>query len=117
VVIEPQHPLPLPPLVLPTHKPISHCTCTHAPAPLAFLTAKQLFHNCVTYHIPTTKFVCKAMLPAEADGFAYLCQALTLVGGPEALLILKPSTGKFLKHRQLLPDPRYKATWDTSYAN
>jgi hypothetical protein len=57
------------------------------------------------------------MQPAEFDGFAYLCQALTQVSGLEALLVLDPSTGKFLEHRQLCCDPRYKATWDTSYAN
>ena len=81
------------------------------------------------YHIPTTKSVwaptepigfagiCKAMQLAEIDSFAYLCQALTFVDGPEALLVLDPSTGEFLKHHQLRCDPRYKATWDTSYAN
>jgi hypothetical protein len=40
-----------------------------------------------------------------------------LVGGPEALLVLDPSTGKFLKHGHLSHDPRYKATWDMSHAN
>jgi hypothetical protein len=57
------------------------------------------------------------MQPAEVEGFAYLCKASILVGGPEALLVLDPSTGKFLEHRQLHRDPRYKATWDTFYAN
>jgi hypothetical protein len=57
------------------------------------------------------------MQPAEVDGFAYLCKALTLVGGPEALLVLNPSNRKLLEHCQLCPDPHYKATWDTSYAN
>jgi hypothetical protein len=54
------------------------------------------------------------MQPAEIDRFAYLCQALTLVGGPEALSVLNPSTGKLLKHCQLRHDPHYKATWDMS---
>jgi hypothetical protein len=54
---------------------------------------------------------------AEIDSFAYLCHALMHVGGPKALSVLDPSTGKFLKHCQLQSDPRYKATWDTSYAN
>ncbi len=57
------------------------------------------------------------MQPSWIDGIAYLCQALTHVSGLEALLVLNPSTGKFLKHCQLQCDPRYKATWDTSYAN
>jgi hypothetical protein len=57
VVIESQHLLALPPLVLPTRKPISHCTRSCAPAPLALFTAGQQLHKCVTYHIPTTKSV------------------------------------------------------------
>jgi hypothetical protein len=140
VLIEPQVPSPrvmieswhlsaLPPLVLPTCKPISHCTHFRAPAPLALFTAGQPLHKCVTYHIPTAKSVrptaepigfaglCKTMHPAEIDGFAYLCQALTQMSGLQALSELDPSTGKFLEHRQLHHDPRYKATWDTSYAN
>ena len=36
---------------------------------------------------------------------------------PEALSVLDTSTGEFLEHRQLRRDPRYKETWDTSYAN
>ncbi len=106
MVIEPWHPLPLPPLVISTCEPISDCTRSRVPAPLALFTAKQQFHECVTYHIPTAKSVWspadpigfaglfKAMQSAEVDGFAYLCQASTLVGGPEALLVLNPSTGK-----------------------
>jgi hypothetical protein len=129
VVIEPWHPSLLPPLVLSTCKPISHPTRSGAPAPIALFTAGQLFHKCVTYHIPTANSVqapaepigfeglCKDMQPAEIDEFAYLCQALTHVSGPEALLMLDPSTGEFLKHCQLRQDPRYKATWDTSYPN
>jgi hypothetical protein len=57
------------------------------------------------------------MQPAEIEGFAYLYQALMHLSSLEALLVLKPSTGKFLEHCQLHHDPRYKATWDTSYAN
>jgi hypothetical protein len=59
------------------------------------------------------------MKPVEVEGFAYLCEALTLEDGPGplALLVLNPATAKFLEHRQLLRDPRYKATWDTLYTN
>jgi hypothetical protein len=59
------------------------------------------------------------MKPAEVEGFAYLCKALTLEDSPEplALLVLNPATSKFLEHHQLRQDPRYKATWDTLYAN
>jgi hypothetical protein len=93
-----------------------------------FTTGQQL-HECVTFHIPTTKSIWataepigfaglyKAMQPAEIDGFAYLCQALMHVSGPETLSVLDPSTGEFLKHCQLRCDPCYKATWDTSYTN
>jgi hypothetical protein len=57
------------------------------------------------------------MTPKEVDGFAYLCKALTKLDSPAALSVLDPATGKFLEHRQLRHDPRYKTTWDTSYAN
>jgi hypothetical protein len=57
------------------------------------------------------------MPAAEVSGFAGLCQALSQLDMPEALSVLDTSTGEFLKHRQLRRDPRYKATWDTSYAN
>ncbi len=55
----------------------------------------------------------------EVDAFAFLCEALTLEDGPGFLVlsVLDPATGKFLDHCQLHRDPRYKATWDTSYAN
>jgi hypothetical protein len=57
-------------------------------------------------------------MPAtEVSGSAGLCQALSLLDVPEALSVLDSSTGEFLEHRQLRRDPRYKATWDTSYAN
>jgi hypothetical protein len=129
VVIESQHLSALPPPVLPTCKPISHCTRSKAPALLALFTAGQPLHKCVTYHIPTAKGVqttaepisfaglCKTMHPAEIDRFAYLCQALTQMSGLQALLVLNPSTGKLLENCQLHPNPCYKATWDTSYAN
>ena len=58
------------------------------------------------------------MKPAEVEGFAFLCEVLMLEDGSclLALLVLDPATGKFLKHRQLHCNPRYKATWDTLYA-
>ena len=74
VVIQPQHPLPLPPQVFPTWKPISHCTRSRAPAPLALFTAGQLFHECVTYQIPTAISI---RSPAEPIGCAGLCKGLT----------------------------------------
>jgi hypothetical protein len=57
------------------------------------------------------------MPAAEVSGFAGLCQALSQLDMPEALSVLDTSTGEFLEHRQLCRDPRYKTTWDTSYAN
>ena len=51
------------------------------------------------------------------EGFAYLCEALHETNTPTALSVLDPATGKFLEHRQLQRDPRYKTTWDNSYAN
>jgi hypothetical protein len=59
------------------------------------------------------------MKPVEVDAFAFLCEALTLEDGPNLfiLLVLDPAIGKFLIHRQLRCNPRYKATWDTSYTN
>ena len=57
------------------------------------------------------------MKPAKVDGFANLCKTLTLVGSPLVLLVLNFATGEFLEHQQLHQDPRYKATWDTLYAN
>jgi hypothetical protein len=108
VVIEPRHLLSLSLLALPTRESISHHNQSRAPAPLALLTAEEPLHKCVTYHIPTAKSIwataeptgfaglCKAMQPAEIDGFAYLYQALMHVSSLEALLALNPSTGKFL---------------------
>jgi hypothetical protein len=130
VVIESRHLSVLPLLVLPTRKPISHRTCSRAPASLALFTDGQPLHKCVTYHIPTAKSVqhsaeligfaglCKTMHHAEIDRFAYLCQALMQISSLQALLVLDPSIGKFLEHCQLHRDPPcYKATWDRSYAN
>ena len=55
----------------------------------------------------------------EVEGFAFLCESLMLEDGPSllALSVLDPATGNFLNHCQLCCNPRYKATWDTSYAN
>jgi hypothetical protein len=128
VVIKSWHLSELPPPVIPIREPISHCTRSRAPTPLALFTAGRPLHKCVTYHIPTAKSVqttaepgfaglCKTMHPAEIYGFAYLCQALMQMSGLQALLVLNPSTDKFLEHCQLRHDPCYKATWDTSYAN
>ncbi len=65
--------------------------------------------------------LCKAasMTPKEVKGFAYLCKALMLMDHTpaEALSVLDQATGKSLDHCQLRTDPRYKPTWDTSYAN
>ncbi len=59
------------------------------------------------------------MTPKEVNGFAYLCEALTLMDHTpmEALSVLDQATGKSLEHRQLHTDLRYKPTWDTAYAN
>jgi hypothetical protein len=124
---------PAPPALLPICKPISHCTRSRAQAPLALFTYGRPYHEQVKYHIPPTKAtrpaeeplafagLCKTfhMKPAEVDAFAFLCEALTLEDRPGllALSVLDPATGKFLEHRQLCRNPRYKATWDTSYAN
>jgi hypothetical protein len=126
----PPHP---PPLSLPVREPIAHHTSSRALAPLALFLAGRPYHEQVKYHIPTAKALrtseeplafaglCEAldMKPAEVEGFAYLCKALTLEDGPEplALLVLNPATVKFLEQRQLHQDPCYKATWDTLYAN
>ncbi len=119
--------------MLPVREPIAHCTHSCAQAPLALFTSGRQYHEQVKYHIPTAKAthpaeeplafagLCETyhMKPAEVDAFAFLCEALTLEDEPGllALLVLDPVTGKFLEHHQLRRDPRYKATWDTSYAN
>jgi hypothetical protein len=49
--------------------------------------------------------------------FANLCTALETVDSPTAFSVLDPASGTYLEHCQLRRDPRYKTTWDTSYAN
>ena len=61
--------------------------------------------------------LCRAMPVTDVSGFAGLCQALSQLDMPEAMSVLDPSTGKFLTHRELRRNPRYKTMWDTSYAN
>jgi hypothetical protein len=73
VVIELQLLSLLPLLVLPTRKPISHRTCSCALASLVLFTAGQPFHECVTYHIPTTKSVRSSAKPIN---FAGLCKTM-----------------------------------------
>ncbi len=55
----------------------------------------------------------------ESNCFANLCSLLGKMDCLDlsALSVLDPATGEFLEHRQLRCDPRYKAVWDTSYAN
>ena len=127
----PQLQLLIPPPTLPAHEPIAHRTRARAPAltPLALFTTGRPLHECVKYQMPTAKTIwspvkpvsfaglCRAMPPTEVSGFAGLCQSLSTLDIPVALSVLDPSTGKILKHCQLCWDPRYKATWDTSYAN
>jgi hypothetical protein len=48
------------------------------------------------------------MTSPEVQNFALLCHALS---------VLDPTTGKFLEHRQLRCNPKFKPVWDTSYAN
>jgi hypothetical protein len=74
-------------------------------------------YTCTLFIIRTSRVQLYSSQHAEIDGFAYLCQALMQVSSLEAILVLNPSTGKFLKHCQFCRDPRYKTTWDTSYAN
>jgi hypothetical protein len=114
----------------------SPCTRAHCPShplPGAGTDPTCTLHRrkapCVTYQMPTAKTIqspvepigfaglCRAIPPTEVSGFAGLCQALSLLDLPEALSVLDPSTGEFLKYCQLRQDPCYKATWDTSYAN
>ncbi len=65
--------------------------------------------------------LCKAfsMSPKEVNGFANFCSSLAKIDhfDPSAFSVLDPVTGELLEHRQLCRDLRYKATWDTSYAN
>ncbi len=121
-------------LDLPPREPIAHRTRLHSVAPpLALFAGCRPYHEQVTYCIPTVKStrvktmqlgfagLCEAydMSPNKVDGFANLCASLEKIDhfDPSALSVLDPSTGESLEHRQLRRDPRYKATWDTSYAN
>jgi hypothetical protein len=127
----PQRPSPSPPLNLPAREPVAHRTRSRAPAPapLALFTAGRPLHECVTYQMPTAKAIrspaepigfaglCRTMPATEVSGFAGLCRALSRLDVPAALSVLDSSMGEFLEHHQLRRDPRYKATWDTSYAN
>ena len=124
-------PSPLPQPMLPTQEYVAHCTrsLVPAPIPLALFTAGRPLHKCVTYHMSTVKTMqsafapigftglCSAMPATEVAGFAGLCQSLSLLDMLGALSVLDPTTGEFLEHCQLRRDPRYKATWDTLYAN
>ncbi len=124
-------PSPIPLLSLPAQEHVAHCTRARAPAPapLALFTAGGPLHKCVTYQMPTAKAIrspvepigfaglCRAMPATEVSGFAGLCQALPQLDMSKALSVLDPSTGKFLEHRELRRNPRYKTMWDTSYAN
>ncbi len=57
-------------------------------------------------------------MPAtDVTEFAGICHKLSQLDMPMALSVLDSSTGEFLEHHQLRQDPRYKTTWDTSYAN
>ena len=97
--------------------------------PLVLNVNTSQYHQLVQYRITTTKVVqpqdeqqdfaglCQAMDANNVEGFAFLCQALQESDTPLALSVLDPATGEFLEHRQLLCDPRYKTTWDTSYTN
>ena len=95
VLTKPRQPdvLPLlpPQLSLPIRKPISHCTRSQAQATLVLFASCRSYHEQVKYHMPTAKALqpaeeplafavfCAAinMNPAEVEGFAYLCKALT----------------------------------------
>ena len=99
VAIEPRLPSYCPP-----RSPIAHRTRSRASAPTESLSFAGL---CQAF----------SMTPKAANGFAFLCKALEQVDSASALSVLNPATGEFLEHPQLHQDPRYKATWDTSYAN
>jgi hypothetical protein len=62
---------------------------------------------CATHH----------MTSVEITNFAALCSALLQEDDPLALSVLDPTTSNVLEHCQLQRNPRYKATWDTSYTN
>jgi hypothetical protein len=129
VAIEPNLPQLLPP-----REPIAQRTQSRVPAPsLALFTGARPYHERVTYHIPTAKStralpaplgsagLCEAfsLSPKAVDRFANLCSSLGKLDcfDPSALSVLDAATGEFLGHCQLCHDLRYKAIWDTSYAN
>jgi hypothetical protein len=97
---------PQPSSYCPPWSPIAHRTRAHINtppvAPLSFAGICQASFS---------------ITPQSAAGFAYLCMALITLDSPAALSVLDPATGEFLEHRQLRQDPRFKAKWDTSYAN
>ena len=126
VEFSPQLQLLIPPPSLPTRKPISHCTHARAPAPtpLVLFTTGRPLHERVTYQMIWSAVepvgfagLYRAMPPTEVARVGGLCQSLSMLDIPVALSVLDPSTGEFLEHRQLRRDPRYKAKWDTLYAN
>ncbi len=97
--------------------------------PLTLNTSAGPYHQRVKYMIPTSKLVqrnedymdftglCQAMDENDVESFAGLCQEMHDAEPPSANAVLDPTSGQFLEHRQLRRDPRYKTTWDTSYAN
>ncbi len=101
---------PRPPILLPPRSSIAHRTRSCTNALLALFAGCRLYHNEVSYHIPTAKdthapakllgfaSLCHAfaMSPKEIDCFAFLCEALVKVNGPSALAVLDPATGEFL---------------------
>ncbi len=102
--------------------PIANRTRSHT-GPLALFTECRPYHEQVTYFIPTAK--ANRPHPMEELGFAGLVESMHLNPSEkmgfanlcEALAVLDPATGNLLEHRQLRKDPRYKATWDKSFAN
>jgi hypothetical protein len=132
VIRDPREPqLPSPVVGLPAQEPVVHCTRFRAPAPLALFASGCPYHECIQYHIPTTKSLhaptvmqgfaglCTAhyMTIDEVAKFALLCTSLLQVDVLLALSVLNPSIGESLQHCQLHCDPRYKTTWYTLYTN
>ena len=105
---------------LPPRIPIAHRTRSRADAPLALFSGHTPAY---AGYVPTPKSAPKAA--PKPMGFAGLCRAHAMTS-PEvqnfallcrALLVLDPTTGEFLEHRQLRRDPKFKPVWDKSYAN
>jgi hypothetical protein len=106
---------PRPPILLPPRSPIAHRTRSCANAPLALFAGCRLYHEGVSYHIPTAKSTRAAakhlgfaglchtfpISPKETNCFAYLCEALVKVNSPSALVVLDTATGMFLENCQL----------------